>query len=209
MAEDYLQIQAGQTGDKVRTARKTTTAAGEVHEEYVISDVPWRVVGSYSWSGIFSGFTGVGTAGILAAIYRGSAASNLDIVLRRLSLGFFNEGTSAANFISMGRTSAFPPSSAAEMTTAVRKDSRAPQRTASIYLKPTGVTMSAAELSRSREIWPKPSTGGAYGAYYDDFIDDAEPFILTSDEALVLYQQNAGTTTEKWMVDFEWQEVAL
>lgn len=209
MAESYVQVAAGQTGEKVRTARKVISG-NEVHEEYVVQDVPWTILGSFFDTESFIGKTGTGTNGLLMALLRPTGAKG-DIVIRKLTCGWYNQGTSKANTIRMTRSTALASAvSGFESGPSIgKKDSRSGYSEARMFFSPNGYTLSAAELAASIPLQVKPSTTGNISYFEDPFSIDPEPFVLLSGEALVLYQENEGAATEIWQVGCEWQEVSL
>ncbi len=105
--DSTLQVQAGQKGDRVRTSLKTVLTENgtvEAHEEYVVPDLSYSVQGSYFFTTSFVGLAGTDQGGILAALIRPS--SGLDVVLRSVTLGWFNEGVSSSNRVKMTRATA-------------------------------------------------------------------------------------------------------
>jgi hypothetical protein len=206
MAESFVQVAAGQTGERIRTARKVI-GGNEVHEEYTVTDVPWTVLGSYFMSESFIGKTGLGTNGILAALLRPTSAKG-DIVVRKVICGWYNQSAATTNTIRMTRSTALA-ATAGYLTTIGKKDTRSANSEARFFKTPSGVTMSAGELNASIPLQVKPSTTGNITYFEDAFSQAAEPFILLSGEALVLYQEAAGSATEIWQLGFEWHEVSL
>lgn len=208
MTDSYVQVAAGQSGDKLRTSLKIVNAL-EVHEQYVVADVPWTVYGSYFWSASFAGSTSAGAA--LAAILH-PVSSDRDIALRSLSVGYFNEGASAANYVYLQRTLALPGANVADSISNIgfkqTQDlvgTAIPAPTALMYIKPTGVVLGS---EPRRQVLSKPSTASDSNVQVLTWTED-EPFVLTSGDALAIVQTAAGTTTETWQIAVEWQECAF
>jgi hypothetical protein len=206
-----IQTAAAQTGDSLRTAKKNF-GASDVHEEYIVPDVPWTVWGSYSWCTYIAGTTGAGDTGALAALLRLPGASNRDIAIRAIAVGFINDGAGNANFISVTRSTQLPGANTRDPIANIMKKQTVdrvgvaiPAPTGITYVKPSGIT--GLLSSAGNGLLAKSNVLNALDYKVFRYDEDIEPFLLEAGEAAVVYQAVAGTATEHLIVGFEWQEI--
>ncbi len=127
-----------------------------------------------------------------------------------MDVNAFNEGVANNNEIKVVRSVALPGANSPVAQTDInKKDTNYPAPTGQIFVKPSDLSMPAAETDKAVSLLRKNNIANSLGVNAYEFSLDGSPWLLRSDEGFMIYQKVAGTATELWQITLGFHEVII